>query len=279
MTDTPIVDKAAAAAGAGPDDLDNKTGLEGAPKAPPAPSNTPPVDEAAKAKAEADAAAKAAEEEAAKKAAADDAKPLDTTLWGSTGSEVGDSVLALLQNSGMQPTDAKALLYDAVTAGDPTKIDRDALIEKVGKDKATLILAGVENFVTQSKATAQTILTVVHESVGGEQNWTTVREWAKANIPEAERNEYADLIDAGGAKARFAAQELANRYNADTKNTTLTTPKTTEIIGDSKAQPTTRATTRAQYVAELEAAHKRGAKPAEIAEINSARAAGRAKNI
>lgn len=271
----PVKDPAAVAAGATA--AATTPTIEGQPNTPPAPSNTPPVDEAAqKAAAEKEAADKAAAEQAEAEA---ETKPLDTSVWGSTGNEVGDSVLELLQNSGMQPTDAKAILFDAVQAGDPTKIDRDALIEKVGKAKATLILAGVENYVSQTKATAQTILTAVHEATGGEQNWNTIRDWAVKNVPEAERAEYRDMIDAGGAKARFAAAELASRYNADPKNTTLTTAKTTEIIGDGKPNPTTRATTRAQYVEELDAAHKRGATPAEIAEINNARAAGRAKGI
>lgn len=279
---TPKPDAALVAAGATPA-ATSETHSGNGPSPPPAPSNSPPVapvDPAAeKAAADKAAADKVVADEAAKKAAEAENAPLDTAVWGSTGDEVGDSVLELIQNAGLSIEETKALMFDAVKAGDPTKIDRDALIEKVGKAKATLILAGVQNFITGQQTRAKTILTEVHTTVGGEANWTQLTAWAKTAVPEAELAEYRDMIDAGGAKARFAAAELATKFNADPKNTTLSTARTTEIIGDGVAQTTTRATTRTQYVAELDAAHKRGAKPGEIADINAARAAGRAKNI
>jgi len=282
--------KAANAQGAGEEDLDPATtgGGNPAPAEPPknkaeaeaaeaAEAGTEPTEEEkaaaeAKAKEEAEAADKAdAEEEA-------EDKPLDTDVWGSTGDEVGDSVLTLLQNSGLTTEDAKAMLYDAVLDGDVTKIDRAALEAKVGKDKANLILAGTENFITRSKAKAETIVKDVHTTVGGKDNWDAVTTWAKANIAEAELSEYADLIDQGGAKARFAAQELVARYNGDSNNTTLQ-QGTVEITGDAKAAPSGEKLTKAQYVERLEQAYAKGATEAEIAAIKAARARGRAAGI
>lgn len=278
----PDPNAALAAAGANANDVDDKTKGNG-PNTPPAPSNTPPVDDAAqKAAAEKEAADKAAADaQAAEDAKAKEAenKPLDTAVWGSTGDEVGDSVLELIQNSGLSVEETKALMYDAVKAGDPAKIDRDALVEKVGKAKATLILAGVENFVNNSKAKAQTILTEVHGTVGGEANWKQVTEWAKANVAEAELAQYRTMIDAGGAQARFAAAELAAKYNGDSKNTTLTTAKTTEILGDGKPPSDIKPLNKADYYKQINAAYARGATQAEIDQINAARAAGRAKGL
>lgn len=293
-TQTPE-DKAAAAQGAGAADLDEAQGGGGNP----APADPP------KNKAEADALEgkdDAKDDDAENddktgddedKAKSDDAsddddaskedeaedKPLDTDVWGTTGDEVGDSVLTLLQNSGMTTDDAKSLMYDAVKDGDVTKIDREALEAKVGKEKATLILAGAENFITRSKAKAETILTEVHTTVGGKDNWDAVTTWAKENVSEGDLAEYREMIDAGGAKARFAASELAARYNDDSNNTTLSTSETTEIVGDGKANTSGEKLTKTQYVEKLGAAYDRGASEAEIAEIKAARARGRAAGI
>lgn len=202
---------------------------------------------------------------------------LDTEKWGSTGDETGDSVLLLLQTSGVDPDVAKALLYDAVKDGDPTKIDRDALIEKVGKVNANLILAGIENFTNKQHARVAAIVTEVHSAVGGEANWTKVKAWIGTNVPEAKRTELAAMIDEGGAKAKFAATELLSLYNADEKNTSL--GSTTRIEGDAKAPNSGRAIDRRTYAQELEKAHRNGAKPAVIAEIQAARERGRKRGL
>jgi hypothetical protein len=280
MTDTPV-DKAVAVAGAGPEDLDPATTGGGNP-APAEPINKAPVVEPTpeeKEAAEAEEAAKAAaDKEAADKAAAEaetaDDTPLDTDVWGSTGDEVGDSVMELLQNGGLSVEDAKALMYDAIQAGDATKIDKDALIEKVGKARATLILAGTRDFIATSKARNETILKDVYDTAGGKENWDSITGWAKTNVAEAELAQYRTMIDAGGAQARFATQELAGLYNADAANTTLDA-NTGEILGDAKPAPTGRTLTKLEYVDELGKAYDRGASETVINEIKAARARGR----
>lgn len=272
MADNPAtIDKAAAAQGAGVEDLDPAIGNEGNP-VPPAPANEPPKED------KQEDAPTAPVEEQQEEQPTEDAE-LDAEVWGTTGDEVGDSALALMQNSGMTPEDAKAILYDAVQAGDPSKIDRDSLIEKVGKAKANLILAGAENFIRRSQDRVATITQEVHGAVGGKDNWTAVQAWAQANVPKAELTEYARMIDAGGAQARFAASELAGKYNGDEKNTTLNANRAV-ITPDNKAAPSGKATTRAEYYAALEAAHKFGTPSEEtLREINAARARGRANGI
>lgn len=285
---TPVEDNAGAAQGATEADMDPATQGGGNP----APAEPP------KNKAEADAAQKAEdtpedtkEGETPEDDAADpdkqedddtsendDDKPLDQDVWGTTGDEVGDNVLALLQNSGLSVDDAKSLMYDAVQGGDVTKIDRAALEARVGKRNASLIMAGTENFIHRNTKKAETILNEVHTSVGGKDNWDAVTSWARESLSEAELTGYRELIDAGGAKARFAAQDLANRFNGDSKNTTLNTSDA-EITGDSRAASQSTALTKAQYIEAMTAADKRGATPTEIAEIRAARQRGRAKGI
>lgn len=282
---TTETDKALAVVGAVGDDLGKETGTTGTP-APAPPSNSPPADPVAdkaaadKAAADAAAAKEVADAEAAKAKAdapAEDAE-LDTAVWGSTQDEVGDSVLALLQNSGIELTDAKAFVYDALQSGDATKLDRDALIEKVGKAKATLIIAGAENFITRTVTRSKEIMSDVHTAAGGEENWAALTAWAKGNVPDAELADYRALIDQGGIKARFATTDLLSRFNADTKNTTLSA-SAGEITADTKAAPQSRQTTKAEYVSELSAAHKRGADTATLNEIQKARERGRTAGI
>tara|TARA_Y100000296_G_scaffold66371_1_gene78389 strand:+ start:15253 stop:16104 length:852 start_codon:yes stop_codon:yes gene_type:complete len=207
----------------------------------------------------------------------DNDKELDTATWGDTGDNVGNSVLQIMQNSGVTPEDAKALLYDAVEAGEPNKIDRDALVEKVGKVKANLIMAGVENFVERTQKAQSATLGTVYEIAGGKDQWGKIAPWIKENVPESERQEYAAMLDKGGAQARFAAQELVNKYNADPKNTSV--GKKTTIEGDGKAGDKGEVLTRTQYAEALELAHRKGASQAEITKIQRARERGRKQGI
>ena len=289
---TTPVDKGLNAQGAAPADTGEENSGNGAP-APAAPPRNKAEAKAANPKpedkgketpksddekaAEAAAAKEAEDAEKAKEAAEAENKPLDTDAWGDHG-ELANSALTLLQNAGMTPEETKALVFDALQAGDISKIDRDALVEKVGKEKTTLVMAGFTSFLNDAKAKAETILKDVHTTVGGEDNWKAVTTWAKENVSEADLAEYRSMIDAGGAQARFAASELASKYNGDANNTTLDAGAQ-EITGDSKPQSSGRTLSKLEYVAEMEKAHDNGASPAVIEEIKAARARGRAKGI
>lgn len=292
--DVLVASKADAAQGVTPGAGNDDATGDGNP-APAAPSNEPPKEpakeqtpeekakeaeaKAAEAKAATDKAAEEAAAEAAAKAAKEDT-PLDTKVWGTTGNETADSVLTMLQNADVSPEDAKALLFDAVQAGDLTKIDRAALEAKVGKTKATLIMAGVTTFVADKAKKNAAIIADIQSVSGGEENWAKMAAWGKANLTDAELVEYRGMIDSGGAQARFAASEIAAKYNADPANSTIDTAGGTSYIeGDAGKGVTARATTRAEYVAELNKAHRSGASEAALNEITAARHRGRAKGI
>jgi hypothetical protein len=239
--------------------------------------NTPPVADTnvapvkpTDAEAAAAAAAKAEDDTTAED------KPLDTDAWGTTGDPAGDAVMEIMQNAGMTQADAKAMMYDAITAGDVTKVDQAALIEKVGKARAALILAGTENFIGKQAAKGASILKDVNGSVGSEDNWKQLAAWAKTGVPEAELSEYRGMIDAGGAQARFAAQEILGRYNAVDSNNSI--GDAAQITPDTNAAPANRQLTRAEYYAETAKANAKGDTVA-INEIQKARERGRAAGI
>lgn len=186
----------------------------------------------------------------------DENAELDSDVWGSTGDDVGDSVLQMLQNAGTTPDTAKALLWDAVQAGDVTKIDRDALVEAVGKTKATLIMAGMENYVGNIAKRAAEVTGIVNEAVGGKDNWVAIRDWAKTALSDSDMADYADMIDKGGRKASLAAKDLKEQYEAAGHTFSETTE---QITPSGKPAPTTlEPLSKRQYFEATEKLHKTG---------------------
>ncbi len=201
---------------------------------------------------------------------------LDTTVWGSTGSEVGNSTLALLQDAGVDTDTAKALLYDAVQAGDVTQIDAAALEAAVGKSRATLVMTGVKGYIAENNERVAETNKTVYEASGGEENWKTMVDWAKTN--SVDLTQYAPLIDAGGAQARFAVSEIQARFNGDVKNTPLTANVIPRAEPSAIAAPAVQALTKAQYLPAIEAAYKSGDQR-KIDQVNQARQLGRKQGL
>lgn len=203
----------------------SQTGATGNPAPKPNPAADPAIkDNAEKAAADKAAADKAAEEAAAKAKEEEEARkaePLNTEVWGDTGSEAGNDILKILQDSGVTPEDAKVLLYDASVTGDISKIDQKALAAKVGDAQARIILRGAEQFIKEGKAQAEVTVKSLHETVGGADNWNTVVAWAKSNAAAEDIDEVKAMIDKGGIQAKLGAKHLLDLYNADEKNTEL----------------------------------------------------------
>lgn len=255
----------------------------------PAP-NSPPksnADRAAEkaAKEAAEKAAKEGDEEGEEGSEEDDGededaedKPLDTSVWGDTGNDVANSVLETLQNSGVTPDEAKALLWDAVEAGDPTKVDRDALVEKVGKAKATLIMAGVKNVTDTNNKQIAEVTAIAHDAAGSKADWDKATKWANAKMDPNDLDELRAMIDKGGKSAKFATAELVAAYNADPKNTALEAGKG-QITPDTKSTKKVEGISRLKYGQELEKLHNRGGTQAEFDKLKAQRNAGKAQGL
>lgn len=293
MTDlrnvTPAGGNAAPGVGSPADDEDEDKGAGAAQGQHPAHGNT--GDPAPSNKDRADAkAAKEAEDKAKAEAAAakevedddeppDDDKELDTAVWGDPGNdEVGKSTLTLIQNSGMTPEVALELFGKAREQMDPSLVDRDKLVEAVGKTKATLIMAGFETVTTREKARVAEVTKVVHDVAGGEDNWKKATKWAVAKLDAAELDELRAMIDKGGRQANFAAAEIVNRYNSDPKNTALAAGKG-QVTPDTKATPTVKGITRREYGEQLDRLYRSGATEAEFNALRAQRNAGKKQGI
>ncbi len=159
--------------------------------------------------------------------------PAKVEPWPSTGTEVGDSVLAVLQDSGITLEAAKALVYDATATGDLSKIDKAKLEAAVGKARANLVLIGVGKFVADNAAAKAAVDTIVHTATGGKANWDKVTAWAKANLSTDEVDDYIDMVGAGGRKANMAATDLRARYedaNGSLVDGTIIPTKTAPVV-------------------------------------------------
>jgi hypothetical protein len=200
---------------------------------------------------------------------------LDVTVWGDTGSQIGNDVLAMLQNSGVSTADAKALLYDAVEAGDITKIDQAALAEKVGKHAAAIIMSGTKSFIAESATKNAASVQAVHDAAGGKDNWDKAAKWASTSIEESVLAEYRPMIDKGGPSARFAVGEILKAYNSADGNTTLVNAASPRAEATATTKTSDVGTTRAEYTAALEKAERTKASPQERARIQAARVLGR----
>lgn len=204
----------------------------------------------------------------------DDDTPLDTEAFGDTGSEVGNSVLQLLQNAGATPEEARSLLYDAVAKNDMSLIDQAALEDKVGKAKAAIILAGAKTVAADIAEQNKAIFKEVYSVVGDAAGWKKVRTWAEKNIPEAEQAEYNALIQRGGPAAKFAASELVSAYNGDSKNTEIT--DTPRYNADVDTSSSSEVLTAKEYYNRMAEATRKGL---DTTAIKAARARGRKKGI
>jgi hypothetical protein len=292
-TEQTAAEKALAAQGATTDNLDDGAiGTSGAPKAPDAPSNEPPKDKTKEGKDEthgtpdpekeaADKAAKAAADAAAEAAAKEAAGPLkDYATF--TDSPAAAAAVNLLKEAGIGPNAANEFFAKALKTGDLKDVDVAGLEAKLGKDKATLVMAGVTAHYNVLAQKNEATVSQVHEIFGGEQNWTKVRDWAKAAEKadpkfKAQVDDIRSLLDEGGGRAAAGARELLRLYNAAPNNKGLGTSKL--AVGDSTGNVVGTILNRSDYLTELKAAHERGAKPAEIAAIDARRRAGKAAGI
>jgi hypothetical protein len=258
--------------GVPPSAVEGQHGTSGAPKAPEV-NNAPPVKEPTaeeKAKAEADkvaADAKAAEEkEAADKAAeADKAKEQEAVLeYPEYGDDAADAVVALLKEANVSPQEADTIFREAVESGDLSKVDLAKLTEKLGKDKANVVMIGVREFYAKNMESSQAAVKTVHEVVGGKENWAKIAAWAEKKKGSdkafaAQTTEFNKMFDSGSTTAAsLAAKEILSLYNADSGNKSLTTKMVHGDSAVSQAGLGSEPLSRADYLAQMKVAQDKG---------------------
>lgn len=300
-TEVTGADKALASQGATTDNLDAGSTGDGAPKAPDAGSNVPPkpADKDGKSEEHGTPADKPADKEqtaeekaaaeAATKKAADDKAAADKEAAGPLkdytkfdDSPAAQAAVNLLKESGLGPNAANEFFAKAIKSGDLKDVDVAGLEAKLGKDKATLVMAGVTAHYNALKAQGEASAKAVHEVFGGADNWATVRNWAQAAEKtdpafKSKVNDIRSLLDEGGVRAQAGARELLRLYNADPTKKGLGTSKL--VTGDTTGNVIGASLSRSAYLVELKAAHARNATSTEIKMIDARRMAGKKAGI
>lgn len=216
----------------------------------------------------------------------------DVTEWVQSDSPEFNAAIGLMKAAGMTPAEGAAIFDDAANTGDLSKVDRAALVEKVGEDQAALIMAGFTKFVDTTGAALLERVNAVHDSVGGSDNWSKITGWArtKAKGDEAFKAEIQELTELMNGKsisaAKLAGKELLAKFNADKSNSTLTTTTAPSVTPSGKpaapSAPAVKPISAREYAEAVEDAQRnlRGSdQTARLAELSKQRAAGRNKGI
>lgn len=186
-----------------------------------------------------------------------DTDDTDYESWGDTGTDVGNSVLTVLQESGLEVGKAKELLYDAVSQGDAALIDEAALAEAMGSAaQARIVVSGIKSHVNDIKSKAETIKQSLYAEVGSAENWETLSKWAREHLPEDELAEYIELVGQGGRKAKLAARDLMEQYE-EAGNSTLTNTTTVPRTAK-KANNDVQPLSRKEYFDAMDKAQREG---------------------
>lgn len=227
-------------------------------------------------------AAEAKEAEEAAKKAAEAKEKQELTEYIAIDDPSATAAIDLLKEAGVTPTEANAIFAKAIESGDLADIDVAALEAKLGKAKATLVMAGVQDYYGRQTENNAAATKAVYEIMGGEKGWETVKTWAQAKEKadpgfKKSLNEIRKLLDAGGLQSELGGRELLRLFNADPDTKGLNSGDITR--GDGLGRGAGAPMSRAEYIEAYEAAHKRGASSTELAALNARRRAGKAAGI
>lgn len=236
---------------------------------------------AVKAADEAAAAKKVSDEEAKKKA---EEAPAGKTEWAKIDNPVYNSVIEMLNTAKVTPLEGSAIFDKAVESGNLEDIDWATLEKKVSPGQFTLIKAGVEKYYNDAYEPVKQTVAKGHEIVGGEENWTKVKDWAQSaekKDPALKKqiDEIRKAIGQNGIIAEMGIQKLKSMYEAAPGNKGLGVNKIT--LGDNKPAATGDALTAAQYQELNRKLHSgmRDPDPKAVADLRARRKAGMAAGL
>lgn len=212
--------------------------------------------------------------------------------WITTDNKDFNAAIGLMKAAGMTPEGAGKIFDKAMATGDASSVDMAALNEAVGEDQAALIMTGFTNYVSAEGQAVLERTKLVHDAVGGSENWLKMTSWAKTKARgDAEfRGKVEDItamMNSGNKlSSELAAKEFLNLYNAQGTNSTITpkAPKAVEVHQSPTTTPASSVTplTAREFAEQSFEANKnlRGAaQSAKLAELAKGRSAGRAKGM
>ncbi|WP_333814845.1 hypothetical protein [Tabrizicola sp.] len=213
-------------------------------------------------------------------------KPLDATVWGSTGHAIADEALRTLQNIGISTEDAADLLLDAAMSRDPSKVDQKALVAAIGPRRAKAIMEGLAQFSREMRPKDERISNEVYQHTNGPHAFKRLVEQASTKLSQSELQGYFIEMGKGGSAARRAVESLQSIVSGEALQ--LDRRVHVEQYGTPKPAPTPGAVTgitSKAYLAALDAMHRPGsrlsfeARARREGELNEARRIGRENGL
>lgn len=132
-----------------------------------------------------------------------------------------NAITAYFKAKGIKSEDAYDIFSEALETGDPSKINEESLAKALGADDAFVVSRIAKSVMMERAAEQAKIIKVVHDSVGGEEAWNIIRDWAntKASVdPEFAQSldRYASLLDKGEEYANIVGAAMKSLYNEST---------------------------------------------------------------
>ena len=147
-----------------------------------------------------------------------------------TDNSVLSGIYDIFRNHKIPAEYAIRIFTKAIDSGDPNDIDVEGLRKAVGKD-ADLALIAAKGLMIEQRAAADNRVKMVHDVVGGEDNWNIIRDWIHAKEeadPEFANTMkyYRDIVNQDDNSAVMVAHALKNLYTSsnETRKPNLMTP-------------------------------------------------------
>ena len=89
----------------------------------------------------------------------------------------------------------------------------------------------VDGYIEGQKALADNDVRVIHNEVGGEQNYSKLLEWSSQNLTDAEKTAFNDMLDTGTLEqVKLAVSAIANRAGISGDRTQMLEGDTTASV-------------------------------------------------
>lgn len=179
-------------------------------------------EQAAKMKAEAEAAEKAkgeTTEETPEGETPDGDDDFDASQYVTSENPDIQAVLSILVEREVPRAKSDEIFAEAWKTGDISKIDVPELKRTVGESTADLMMRQItgavetqKNAAKTEKARVQKEVEAVHKAAGGKDQWDKAAEWAKANYSAEEAKDLNAMFATGGTQAQLATQHILAGY-------------------------------------------------------------------
>lgn len=200
--------------------------------------------------------------------------------------EYSDPVLKqavnVLKKANISAEESNALFAEVLETGDFSKLDKAALVEKLGEGDAELVTVLAEKYFEGQRATFERLENDVYDLTGGKEVFESMRDWAQTKAesdPEFAKDlaEIRDMLNTGNTRiVKAAVTELFDMYKVD-PDTTIPA----ELLKGDKPGSNSGviALSRAEYIDAVEKAHRNGTYEQDAPKLWAQRELGKKKGI